>query len=195
MTTLMTKERSTRAALRWSALLMCLIGASACGDDDKGPSATSATLGCAPSTLESDLEAEPLQGPAVDPATGKLVFAPGASYVVSSTYIVPRPGPNGAPETEQYQQLFPALVEQLQREPGLLAVQLGTSTSCRSGRTLAIWKSEEDMYHFVTSPAHVAAMGVVNQVAEPGYEVLHWTATRPEQTTLSEAVLRLAGGR
>jgi heme-degrading monooxygenase HmoA len=195
MTTFTTNERSSRAAVRWSALALCLISASACGDDDKGAGVSSAALGCAPSTLESDLDAEPLQGPGVDPATGKFTFAPGASYVVSSTYIVPKPGPNGAPATDQYQQLFPALVEQLQREPGLLAVQLGTSTSCRSGRTLAIWKSEADMYHFVTSPAHVAAMGVVNQVAEPGYEVLHWTATRPEQTTLNEAVIRLAGAR
>jgi heme-degrading monooxygenase HmoA len=187
-------QRSRGTMQRWAMLLACLALASACSDDGKVQSPSSAASHCSPSTLEADLEADPLAGPGVDPATGKLLFAPGSSYVVSSTYIVPKAGPDGASPTAQYEQLFPPLLEQLQQESGLLAIRLGTSDSCRSGRTLAIWKSEADMYHFVTSRAHAAAMKAVNDVAEPGFEVVHWTATSPEQTTWSEAMTRLAGG-
>ena len=110
--------------------------------------------------------------------------------MVSSTYGAPKPGPDGAP-TQRYLELFSAIEEQLQKEPGLVAMKLASSDSCGSGRTLAVWKSEEEMYDFVTSAAHLAAMQDADEVLKPGYGVTHWSATSLEQTSWQEAVRRV----
>jgi hypothetical protein len=73
-----------------------------------------------------------------------------------------------------------------------LALQLAQSDACGSGRTLAIWESEEKMYEFVMSRAHLDAMIAVNDIVMPGYAVTHWQASSADQVTLAEATRQLA---
>ena len=177
--------------------LLCALVLFACGPEsprgvDTEPRA-SVLATCRHDQLEPDLEAAPLVGPSVDPATQHLrPLAAGGAFVVSATYGVPRPDADGAPVSSRYLRLFAAVEAQLARETGLLALQLATSSACGSGRTLAVWKSEEDMYAFVTSPAHLDAMAAARDILMPGYAVTHWQARTPEQVSMSEAVRQLA---
>ncbi|MET0343867.1 MAG: antibiotic biosynthesis monooxygenase [Polyangiales bacterium] len=184
-----------RNPMRVMCLLMaCGMVVVACDDgrepaSPRGASAQEITR-CDAQTLESDLDAAPFVGPAADEATSTLRLEPGATYIVSSTYGVPKPGASGGP-TERYLGLFGAIEAQLQQEPGLLALQLASSDACRSGRTLAVWRSEEEMLHFVTSPAHLDAMRAASEVLEPGYEVTHWTIEGGDAVDFRAAVARL----
>ena len=186
----MTRELP-RAALRALAIATTTLMFCACGDDTGTDSKTNpSTARCTAGVLESDLAVDPLMGPGVD-SGGKLKLEPGGQYVVSSTYGVPVPGADGARVSDRYLQLFGAVQAQLEKQPGLLAMSLGTSDACGSGRTLALWRSEEEMYDFVTSPAHMAAMKAASEILQPGYEVTHWDATTAESVTFSEAVRHL----
>jgi heme-degrading monooxygenase HmoA len=112
--------------------------------------------------------------------------------VVSSTYGQPVPGPNGAFETQHSVDTFAAIQAQLEQQPGLVAFTLASSDPCGSGRTLAVWQSEDQMYDFVTSPAHLAAMNDVKQLLLPTYAVTHWSARSAEQITWAEAARQLS---
>jgi heme-degrading monooxygenase HmoA len=178
----------TRTGLALISTLLSAATLAGCGEEGKG----SKRERCTAAVLESDLELEGWMGPAVDPATKELALEAGKAYVVSSTYGVPRPGSDGAPVTERYLQIFSAVEQQLGREPGLLAMRLGQSERCGSGRTLAVWRSEEEMYDFVTSDAHLQAMKAADELLQPGYEVTHWDAQSTSQMTIDEAVQQLA---
>ena len=184
-------ENGIRAAFLLLASGMVIAGCDHGAAPATRGSAQEASTSCSARTLEDDLEAEPPVGPSVDAETSALRLESGVSYVVSATYGVPRAGADGAP-TAAYRALFGAVEAQLQRESGLLALQLGTSTSCRSGRTLAVWRSEEEMLHFVTSPAHLAAMRAAADLLEPGYEVTHWTVVGGEPVSFRQAVEQLS---
>lgn len=162
----------------------------ACAQDRDTNAAAQPQRLCTATTLEPDLEAAPLAGPGVNPDTGKLELPNGMHYVVSSTYGVPRPGPDGAGISPRYLTLFDAVSKQLEKERGLLAIALASSDSCGSGRTLAVWRSEETMYDFVTSDAHLAAMTAAPEILQPGYAVTHWDATSLDQITFDEATHR-----
>lgn len=190
--------RTARRPWRAGACLLSLVCAlSACGDDDdegnKGaPPGPAPNAACAPEKIETDLMSAPFAGPGVDPATKALALTPGTTYVVSSTYGVPKPGEGGASVSDRYQQLFGAVQTELEAQPGLVAYQLASSPGCGSGRTLAVWKSEADMYAFVTAPAHLAAMNAVGEVLQPNYAVTHWSASSPEAITFAEGVRQIA---
>jgi hypothetical protein len=132
------------------------------------------------------------RSPRFDPESGKLRVESGETYTVSSTYGTPKPGADGKPVMDRYYALFGAIQTQLESQPGLLALWLSQSPACGSGRTLALWKSEELMYDFVFSPPHLAAMNAVEDVLQPGYAVTHWEASMAEQVTFDEAVRQLA---
>ncbi|WP_437954653.1 antibiotic biosynthesis monooxygenase [Sorangium sp. So ce119] len=181
-------ERSSRAI---AAAVLAALGVtlSACGSDSGAATPEPSAPECTGGVLEADLQAEPLSGPGVDPATGKLRPAPeGSSYTVSSTFGIPRPGDA---VMERYGQAFGAIQAQLASQRGLLAIQLARSTSCGSGRTLAVWESTEAMYEFVMSPAHLAAMDAADDLLEPNYVVTHWETTRDDEMTLEEGVRRI----
>jgi len=161
-----------------------------CGDSD---SQSSPSTACASALLEADLEPSPFMGPGVD-ASGSLMLEPGRDYVVSTTYGVPKLGADGKiPDT--YITAFGAIQEQLRKEKGLVAYRFASSDACGSGRTLAVWSSEAQMYEFVTSPAHLNAMTNANALLEPGYGVTHYTATSANEITFMAAVPHLATHR
>ncbi|AUX25410.1 hypothetical protein SOCEGT47_059560 [Sorangium cellulosum] len=175
-----------------AAALLAGLGllASGCGSDSKeGNEAADSPSGCVGGALEADLEAPPLSGPGVDPGTGEVRPRPdGSSYVVSTTYGIPRSGDD---VRERYLQYFGAIQEQLASQPGLVALQLGLSASCGSGRTLAVWESSEAMYDFVMSPAHLAAMDAADELLEPGYGVTHWETADPGEISFAEGARRI----
>lgn len=178
------KKSDSRKVFACVVAVTALFGA--CDDS------SSKKASCSSSALEADLEATPFMGPGVDPASGALKLTAGKQYMVSATYGVPVPGTDGAPVTAEYETIFQGVAEQLMHEPGLVGFKLASSDACASGRTLAVWESEEAMYAFVTSPAHLLAMQRVDAILQPGYGVTHWTANAREEMSFEEGVKRLA---
>ncbi|WP_437293067.1 antibiotic biosynthesis monooxygenase family protein [Sorangium sp. So ce426] len=177
-----------------AAAVIAALGAILSGcSSDSGGKTTDAPLPelpeCTGGVLEADLEADPLSGPGVDPETGKLRPPPeGSSYAVSATYGVPRPGDA---VMQRYVQIFGAIQAELASQPGLLAIQLGQSPSCGSGRTLAVWASTDAMYEFVMGPAHLAAVNAADELLEPTYVVTHWETAETDGITLADSVSRI----
>ncbi|MGK3992466.1 antibiotic biosynthesis monooxygenase family protein [Sorangium sp. So ce1024] len=183
-----TSARPSRAIA--AALLAALAGIlPGCGSDSGAATPQDSTPECTGGVLEADLQADPLSGPGVDPATGELRPPPeGSSYTISSTYGIPR---SGDAVMERYVQLFGAIQTQLASQRGLVAIQLAQSPSCGSGRTLAVWESTEAMYEFVMSPAHLEAMNAADELLQPNYAVTHWQTARADEMTLQEGVRRI----
>ena len=173
-------------------LMVLCIGCGSCASDDKPDVAESkAELRCVAGTVEPDLDMTPMGGSALDAESGTYKLQGGEQVTVSSTYGIPKAGLDDVQSSAQYQELMGRIIAQLQTQPGLLALQLGTSDSCGSGRTLAVWESEDAMYEFVTSPPHMEAMTNVHDLVKPGYAVTHWSASKPEQLSIQEAVVHL----
>ena len=147
---------------------------------------------CVADVIEPDLAMGPMGGSAVDEQTGFYRLEQGQEVVVSSTYGVPKPDATGGGLPPHYQDLMGRIIEQLQTQPGLLAVQLGGSASCNSGRTLAVWESEELMYDFVMSAPHLEAMSSAQQLLQPGYAVTHWSARTQDEMSLEAAADHLS---
>ena len=186
---------SKTAAVRGMLLLLC-ISSARCASDDKAADnpnvgESKSELRCVAGVVEPDLDMTPMGGSAVDEATGTYKLRAGEQVTVSSTYGIPQPGPDGAALPKRYQELMGRIIAQLQQQPGLLALQLGNSERCGSGRTLAVWESEDAMYTFVTSPPHMEAMSHVHELVQPGYAVTDWSASKPEQLEMKEAAVHL----
>ncbi|WP_437774781.1 antibiotic biosynthesis monooxygenase family protein [Sorangium sp. So ce1097] len=184
-------ETNARPSRAVAAALLAALGVitSGCGSAAGAATPQESTPGCTGGVLEADLQAEPLSGPGVDPATGELRPPPeGSSYTISSTYGIPQPGDA---VMQRYGQMFGAIQAQLASQRGLVAIQLAQSPSCGSGRTLAVWESTEAMYEFVMSPAHLEAMNAVDELVEPNYAVTHWETARADEMTLEEGVRRI----
>jgi len=170
--------------------LVCVACASDSNSSDSGDKEVAparAELKCHAAEIEPDLESEYIAGSAVDLSAGELQVEEGREYIVSSTYGIPKRGADGEYLTPRYQMLMGAIVQKLQTQPGLLALQVSSSESCGSGRTLAVWESEELMYDFVTTGPHLEAMSSAEELLQPGYAVTHWTASSPDQMTLTAA--------
>ena len=190
---MISKSYGERTAFRLAGIALSVaLATPACGDDDKKSTDGKQSTLCNAKTLEADLDASPFMGPAVNPQTGELTMEPGASYVVSSTYGVPKPGSDGAPFTDRYLEVFSAIQEALGKQPGLLAIKLASSESCASGRTLAIWSSEDEMYDFVVGEAHLTAMKEAKDLLQPGFAVTHWAANSAAQASWEHAIKQLA---
>jgi heme-degrading monooxygenase HmoA len=184
------RRRAHRQPLAIAALAAL---ASHWGCSDEASPGKDQAAACRADALEADLEAAPLAGPGVDHATGKLrPPGPGEHYVVSSTYGAPKQDPAAL---ERWGQLMEAIQAQLEVQPGLLALELASSSACASGRTLAVWSSEEAMYEFVTSPAHAAAMVAADEVVQPGFRVTHWEEISAERISFAEGARRLGQER
>lgn len=149
-------------------------------------------LRCVADLIEPDLDMGPMGGSDVDEETGLYKLKEGQEVIVSSTYGIPKLAAEGGGLPPHYQDLMGRIIQQLQGQPGLLALQLGTSNSCHSGRTLAVWESEEQMYEFVMSAPHLEAMSSAHELLQPGYAVTHWSARKQEDVSLTAAPAHLA---
>ena len=118
-------------------------------------------------------EARPLSGPGYDPMTG-FTGTPKATYVVSATQIYVRPE-----EQNEFFSQVGKVVGQLAETPGLVAYALGSDATCGDSRTIAVWESEDALYEFVGSGAHVAAMQLAPDLSFTG-RTTHWDATSEE---------------
>lgn len=130
-------------------------------------------------------DVKPLSGPGYDPETG-IVGEPQSEYVVHATMLYWR-----QEETEDFYAMAADVMAQLGSAEGLLAYAIGTDEVCGAARSMGIWRSEEDMYAFVTSGAHAKAMGMTTELASTG-KVTHWTMRADELATLDWDLQRAA---
>ncbi|MEL6189165.1 MAG: hypothetical protein AAFU79_31475, partial [Myxococcota bacterium] len=77
---------------------------------------------------------------------------------------------------QTFDQLSGAVIEELFRSPGMLGVSITGSMSCNTTRTLTVWATQADMFRFVASGAHVAAIGRVAEVSRGGSITETWPA-------------------
>jgi heme-degrading monooxygenase HmoA len=125
-------------------------------------------------------------GPAADPVTGELTLEPG-SYFVSTTYLALRPEQNDA-----FFALLGPVQAALFSNPGMLAVQLGSSQSCATARTYTVWRDETAMFEFVNSDAHLAAIAGFPGISRGDSTVTSWAETSPAAITWEAALTQLA---
>ena len=152
-----------------------------------------AATACTAGSIEGDLEgAFPRMGPGVDPVTGELAEPGPEGYVVSSTWGVELDDPAAR---ERFQEHMNAIIPELLGNPGLVALELGSSESCRSGRTLAVWRDLGSMYAFVGSAPHSAAIAEVGELTQPGFVVTHWTASTAAEASWESAAEHLAAAQ
>lgn len=155
----------------------------ACGSEDETetpPRTTSALYDCPEDTFEQN---RPLVGPGIAPGQG-LLGERQASYVVHTTQIYARPE-----KAQAFMEVVGSVIAQLEETPGLVGYALGTDPACGVARTLGVWASEEAMYRFATSGAHLEAMGQFTDLALTG-RVTHWNATPEEVEALTFDVAR-----
>lgn len=139
------------------------ITATACSDSDDTGDAQF------PVCAEDDFGASPFAGPGFDAETG-LIGAVKDRYVVSSTHTIFNP--------EAEDRFFALSGDVLGylgsgQHPGFIGFSVGTSDRCGSARTMTVWESEQSMFDFVTSEAHLAAMNQVDDVLLIG-GFAHW---------------------
>lgn len=138
-------------------------GLLACGEperavDDAAPEAepiVDPIEGCE----ETDFASLPWQGPGV--VDGQLVAD--ADSVVGATALLLWPGADAQADFDAY--MGPAVAELFAVE-GMLGTTMGQSATCRTARTLTVWRDYESMMQYVVSPGHVAAVGAVEALGE-----------------------------
>jgi hypothetical protein len=129
-------------------------------------------------------EQRPLIGPGFDRARGGILGAAQPSYVVHTTLLFPKPE-----QDEAFRVLARGVLEQLESTPGQVAYALGADTGCGLVRTLGIWASEQAMYTFMGTGAHVRAMAMAEEVAQTG-KTTHFTVTSDELAAVDWARAR-----
>lgn len=171
--------------------------ASTSGGGDSASTGDDPFAGCDRGALEDDLVGAdamgnpvPLAwfGPGADPMTGELVDD-GDSFVVSSTYLAIKP--EGAAQQAFGESIGP-MIPELLANPGVVAIQLGTSMQCGSARTFTVWRDEAAMMAFVVGDAHANAIARTAEISRGGSVVTHWTATSLAEITWDEALARVA---
>ncbi|APR80448.1 Hypothetical protein A7982_05795 [Minicystis rosea] len=166
--------------MRIVSILLLPVLAAACSN-----SQSAQTDDCSAAGLEPDLvDAVPLSGPGVDTNTGKLAEPGPDGYIVSTTWGIVRPDDASQ---EKSKELITSIMPTLVSSPGLVAFQMRTSQSCRSGRTLTVWRDVASMFDFVGSPAHGSAMSQVDVVNE-AFKTTHYTAATADEISWANAV-------
>jgi quinol monooxygenase YgiN len=156
---------------------------------DGGGSAGSGPAGCSRGTIEADfMTYGALAGPGVDPTTGELGPLP-ATAVVSTTYLTLHTDPASQ---QKFMGLLQPILPVLQTAPGMIAAQLGLSTSCGTARTLSAWKDEASMLAFAMGPEHAAAEASIGELSTGGSAVTSWETTQPSDVTWATAAAELA---
>jgi quinol monooxygenase YgiN len=172
-------HRSQQSALAILSTLFLACGATDSGDDDATDSSGSAATGestDASTGVAADpyacvetmrMALGPLAGPGYDPENG-LIAPLQDTYYVHSTQILIKPE-----QLARFGELLAEVQVQLQTSEGLAAYTGAQDVNCGWVRTLGIWRSEEAMYKFVTSGAHLAAMSETAAISYTG-KATHW---------------------
>jgi len=109
----------------------------------------------------------PFEGPGFE--DGTFVSDHPGPFVVAATYARTAPGHN-AP----FQDHVGAIDAEIADAEGLVGYALRGEIGGRDNWTMSIWESEEALYTFVISPAHLAAMGEADLLLEDS-AFTHWT--------------------
>lgn len=153
------------------------VGGAGGGDD--------AFAACTKGDLEADFfEDTPLTGPGVDQETGALGEG---TYFVATTYLAMKPG-----TLDHVMELSGPVINTLVSSEGFVAMSTARSESCMSLRTLTVWASEDEMYEFVASPAHSAAMSEISQLDRGSSATLSWQGTAAD-ANWDTALAKLGG--
>ena len=172
-------HRITRLSLACVPVFVLACGATAATPPHAAAAAPGAR--CIRDALEADIQYDmPLTGPGVDPATGKLVAPPPAGYAVSTTYLALKPD---AASNARFQALVGPVISDLERQPGLRAIQFSRSKACATVRTFTVWQDEAAMLAFVSGSAHARASAGIAEVSRGGSAVAHWHATTLDQAS------------
>lgn len=118
----------------------------------------------------------------------ELKELPAGQYLITTTYLRL---PHTKSALKRFSELAAPMTDDLKANQGLVRVTTRLSTSCNTARTLAVWKSELDMYRFVNGSAHAKAMGSVTQVSRGGSVTTHWMGSEAD-ATWTKATQKLA---
>lgn len=126
----------------------------------------------------------PLEGPGME-IGGQLLIEPqdDAQLIAASTHLYV----SGGESMRLFNENMDAMQETLDAEPeGLVAYSLAQELIGREYKTLTVWESEEDLYAFVMSPAHLQAMADSADIANPDKvsTTLSWEVS-PEELPLT----------
>ncbi|MEN0060684.1 MAG: hypothetical protein AAGA48_00970 [Myxococcota bacterium] len=108
-----------------------------------------------------------------DEANGPSTWDVPSDAIVASTYL--RLNPDNLDVFDTYS--GPVIGDLLSGRAGLLYLATGQSMECGVARTLTVWESEEAMMDFVVGKAHIAAIGVTDQVSRGGSITDMWVAS------------------
>lgn len=108
-----------------------------------------------------------------------LTTLPPGRYVISTTYLRL---PHRKSALQRFSSLTGPMEDDLRGNPGLVRVTTRLASSCNTARTLSVWKSEADLYRFVSSPSHAKAMAAVEEVSRGGSITTHWSGTEADAT-------------
>ncbi|MBM4779125.1 MAG: hypothetical protein GQE15_15575 [Archangiaceae bacterium] len=150
-------------------LLLVLFTLTACGpmeDPDALPAVDETK--CTKDVLEADgLDSD------------QLAALPAGQYVITTTYLRL---PHKKSALKRFNELVAPMTDELKNHQGLVRVTTRLSSSCNTARTLAVWKSELEMYRFVNGASHAKAMGSVTQVSRGGSVTTHWLGSEADAT-------------
>lgn len=107
----------------------------------------------------------PLEGPGMEIGGELLIESQEEDqWIAASTHLYV----SGGQGMDLFNDNMEAMQETLDAEPeGLIAYSLGQELVGREYKTLTIWQSEEAMYRFVMTPAHLQAMADGGAIANP----------------------------
>jgi heme-degrading monooxygenase HmoA len=123
---------------------------------------------------------QPFEGPGYSLDAGLLAAVPeSGSFVASGTVLVVG---DGSDSQALFDQHVEAIQAALPNAPGLVGFSLrrnllGDQTA---NRTMTVWESDDAMWNFVLSEAHLAAMEDVGKIAAAGTKVVNFLI-KPEE--------------
>jgi heme-degrading monooxygenase HmoA len=107
---------------------------------------------------------QPFAGPGWSDQDGLLLEHEGP-LVLATTYLARA---SGGEARRAFRDVMDGVSAELDSEPeGLVGTALGGRVLGREYRTVTVWTSEEAMYEFVTSEAHLRAMEQVGVISDP----------------------------
>jgi hypothetical protein len=177
---------SIEKSLSWLCIALLFV---ACSNDDSDSKLQPENdpekqfASCAKADVEPDLVTSlELTGPGVNPTTRTLT--PG-NYHVATTYLALQPG-----KIDLALEHSGPVIEGLFELPGFVAVMISGSASCNTLRTLTLWASEEALFDFVASPAHIRAMAQTTNLSRGTSNTITWEGNA-ESATWREAARQL----